>query len=258
MGEDASTYPGPNDKEDDTDSADLKFPSEDVRMPKPSVMESVRVGQVTVTWGALGWVPCVLTEEFLDGTMPPPVETAIEDTVLLREDESEPVEHNRLSKLMTNFEQFLALYTETFNISRKAFAVLREGLVLINSLNELTDLPQDIGTLKRRMVAQLPLIPLCHKMIQLNQNKLPTMAPAEKAKADHQMQADTHWFEAGDEVNDTLFILPVTTRPMLREAAEANTAPSKNHLQSYTDDAGKNPGTTYPGYHNRPVAKGTS
>ncbi|ELR10244.1 hypothetical protein GMDG_04632 [Pseudogymnoascus destructans 20631-21] len=96
---------------------------------------------------------------------------------------------------MTNFEQFLASYAETFNISRKAFAVLREGLGLINSLDELTDLPRGIGTLKRRMVAQLPLIPLRHKIIQLNQNKLPTMVPAEKAKAGHQRQADAHWFE---------------------------------------------------------------
>ncbi|OAF58340.1 hypothetical protein VC83_06576 [Pseudogymnoascus destructans] len=55
----------------------------------------------------------------------------------------------------------------------------------------------------------------------------------------------------GDEVNNTLFVTPVTTRPMLREAAEANTALSKKRHQSHTDDSSKNPGTTYPGYHNR-------
>ncbi|ELR04995.1 hypothetical protein GMDG_01566 [Pseudogymnoascus destructans 20631-21] len=41
---------------------------------------------------------------------------------------------------------------------------------------------------------------------------------------------------------------------MLREAAEANTALSKKRHQSHTDDPSKNPGTTYPGYHNCHIA----
>ncbi|ELR03036.1 hypothetical protein GMDG_05886 [Pseudogymnoascus destructans 20631-21] len=122
--DDANTYPDPNDEEDNADSTELEFPS----------------------------------EEFLNSIMPPPIGTTIENTVLPSEDQSEPVSYNRSSKPMTTFEQFLASYAETYNISRKSFAMLREGLGLIQSLKELADLPRDVGTLKRRMVAQLPLV----------------------------------------------------------------------------------------------------
>jgi hypothetical protein len=93
-------------------------------------------------------------EFLLNNTMPPPpLNTAIKDTVLLKEDDSKPVNYKQLLKLMGLFKQFLAMYVERFNVSQMAFAVLLEGFSLIESLNELADLLQDVGTLKRCMVA---------------------------------------------------------------------------------------------------------
>jgi hypothetical protein len=47
----------------------------------------------------------------------PPLNTAIKDTILLKEDNSKLVNYKQLLKLMGLFEQFLAMYAERFNIS---------------------------------------------------------------------------------------------------------------------------------------------
>ncbi|ELR03480.1 hypothetical protein GMDG_06210 [Pseudogymnoascus destructans 20631-21] len=127
---------------------------------------------------------------------PPPIPAATEHASILGEDDSELVQHNRSSQPFSPYLAFMAMWAEKYNLSRQAYQGLNEGLPLGQDLNiKAVELPRDVTTLKKQFMAQLPLLPLQHKMVDLNQEKLPTMTPAEKTGPRKDRQADAHWFD---------------------------------------------------------------
>ena len=84
------------------------------------------------------------------------------------------------------------MWAEKYSVSRQGFADLSECHRLAKTLEEVVDLPREVTTLKRQLMAQLPLLPQRHKMVTLNQDKLPTMAPAEKLGPRKERRADAH------------------------------------------------------------------
>ncbi|OAF63361.1 hypothetical protein VC83_00151 [Pseudogymnoascus destructans] len=139
------------------------------------------------------------TEDFLPDDLrmpPPPIPAATEHASILGEDDSELVQHNRSSQPFSPYLAFMAMWAEKYNLSRQAYQGLNEGLPLGQDLNiKAVELPRDVTTLKKQFMAQLPLLPLQHKMVDLNQEKLPTMTPAEKTGPRKDRQADAHWFD---------------------------------------------------------------
>ncbi|OAF61572.1 hypothetical protein VC83_02237 [Pseudogymnoascus destructans] len=148
------------------------------------------------------------TEDFLPDDLrmpPPPVPATAEHASILSEDDSELVQHNRSSQPFSPYLAFMAMWAEKYNLSRQAYQDLNEGLPLGQDLNiKAVELPRDVTTLKKQFMAQLPLLPLWHKMVDLNQEKLPTMTPAEKTGPRKDRQADAHWFDVATLVTAIL------------------------------------------------------
>ena len=111
-------------------------------------------------------------------SMPPPPRRSSHPTI---EDTSEPVLHKRSYEDFDEFMVGFSLWCHNSNISRQEYKGLVEVLSLITDPAQIRRLPKDVGTLKRRGIAQLPLLPQRRKEISLLPEKLPTYTPSQKA-----------------------------------------------------------------------------
>ncbi|ELR05674.1 hypothetical protein VC83_03319 [Pseudogymnoascus destructans] len=125
-------------------------------------------------------------------TLPRNFTALSEEFIQPHDDGSEPVRHKRASNPITNFEMYMAMWCEKYSILGDAYTGLLEGYKLVESMENLMNLPKDVRTLKKRLVSQLPLISQRHKLIDVNQEKLPTMSPAERSQAAQKRRANMH------------------------------------------------------------------
>ncbi|OAF55356.1 hypothetical protein VC83_08241 [Pseudogymnoascus destructans] len=137
-------------------------------------------------------------------TLPRNFTALSEEFIQPQDDRSEPVGHKQASNCITDFEMYTAMWCEKYSIPGDAYAGLLEGYKLVKSIENLMDLPKDVRTLKKRLISQLPLISQRHKLIDVNQEKLRTMSPAERSQAAQKRRADMHWVDLSSLVTRLL------------------------------------------------------
>ncbi|ELR06501.1 hypothetical protein GMDG_08025 [Pseudogymnoascus destructans 20631-21] len=69
-----------------------------------------------------------------------------EEFIQPQDDRSEPVRHKRAPNPITDFEMYMAMWCEKYSIPGDAYAGLLEGYKLVESMENLMNLPKDVRT----------------------------------------------------------------------------------------------------------------
>ncbi|KAL8802829.1 MAG: hypothetical protein Q9200_006455, partial [Gallowayella weberi] len=96
-------------------------------------------------------------------------------------DTSVPVPHQRSIHSRSKFIIALGLWAEETGLSRTHYSSLLEILRMLQPNEEISKLPESLGTLKKWLKEQLPLLQLRTKSIPLLPEKLPSMKASLKA-----------------------------------------------------------------------------
>lgn len=94
----------------------------------------------------------------------------------------------RAQTTMPAFHALLALWCSTVGISRTQYSALLEILRTLKDITPITDLPNDITTLKKTLHGQIDTLPVLRRKIPVVAAKLPTLSLSERKLYDSSMR----------------------------------------------------------------------